>query len=113
MIRVISAYSLVLLLVITGFSLEQARGQSSDIGVEIVICSGVNMKTISIGADGQPVEGNQACPDGASMFTIAFALPQLVRPEPRLLATETLPTPVIFTSRNELSPSARGPPALA
>lgn len=112
MIRAFAAHSLALLMAFTGHSLASAQGRNSDIGMEIVICFGVTMKTITIGADGQPIEKTHICPDGTSIFTAAFALPQLVPPAPRLLALGQPLPPVLFTSRNELSPSARGPPAL-
>ncbi len=101
-----------MLLAITGLSFAQARGVSPDVGVEMVICSGISMRTVIIGPDGQPVEKTHICPDGSFIFAADFTLPHLVAPTPRLLAAIQPVAPLIFQSRNELSPSARGPPDL-
>lgn len=112
MIHTTSAYLLALLLAFTGLSLAEARGTGADMGMEIVICAGVTMTTIIVGPDGQPIEETHICPDGSSIFAATFALPMLALPEPRLLRAEARLASDLFTSRNEISPSARSPPAL-
>ncbi|HGG05573.1 MAG TPA: hypothetical protein ENK28_08945 [Aliiroseovarius sp.] len=112
MIRAARPYLLALLLAITGLSFAQARGTSPDVGVEMVICSGISMRTVIIGADGQPVEKTHICPDGSFIFAADFALPQMIAPTPRLLALVQPNTARTFLSRHELTPSARGPPDL-
>lgn len=113
MIRGAIAYLLSLTLTLASFVLADARGASHDIGMEIVICSGVGMTTITVGPDGQPVEQTEPCPDGTSIFTATFVLPEMARPEPRLVAFVE-PAPVVApASRAELVPSARDPPILA
>lgn len=102
-----------LTLTLASLVLAGARGANHDIGMEIVICSGVGMTTISIGPDGQPVETTEPCPDGTSVFAVAAVLPAAPDPAPRLIGS-LAPLPVAIPApRHELSPSARGPPALA
>jgi len=111
MSRVIASFFLTLVLVLSGLSLAAARGQNPDIGIEMVICSGVGMTTISIGADGQPLEKTHICPDGASIFAADFSLPVLDRPELALIAEIALAEARPVAAQHALSPSARGPPA--
>ncbi len=112
MTRLISAYVLTFLLAFTSLTLADARGGNSDIGMEVVICAGVSMTTIVIGPDGQPIETAHVCPDGASIFAADFTMPEMPLHEAHLLAEISPADPVIFTTSIELSPSARGPPAL-
>jgi hypothetical protein len=81
--------------------------------MDVVICTGVGMVTVSVGPDGQPVEQAEPCPDGTSIFAASFALPEMARPEARLLAHLDAPAANPLTEHEALSPSARGPPALA
>ena len=113
MTRATNSGLMALTLTLASLVLAGARGASHDIGTEIVICSGVGMTTITIGPDGQPVETTEPCPDGTSVFAVAAALPSAPDPAPRLIA-RLAPLPVTIPApRHELSPSARGPPALA
>ncbi len=111
-IRAIFAYVLALVLTVTGFSFAQARGVHPDMGMEMVICTGVGMTTITVGPDGAPIETNHVCPDAAQSFVAAFALPVVLRPEARLVGVVTPQVTPLVGSHQELSPSARGPPAL-
>lgn len=114
MIRGLISYLLALVLTVTGFSLAQARGDNpgAGFGLEMVICTGIGMTTITLGPDGEPVEVQHVCPDGGQIFTTAFALPALDRPEARLIAVLTTPDHASVTQHPALSPAARGPPAL-
>lgn len=100
------------LLAFSGVILAGAKGVPVVQGTDIVICSGVNVTTIKIGPDGEPIENVKVCPEGHSIFAATFALPALPTPQPRVIATEAMAEPVARTSRDELSPSARGPPVL-
>ncbi|SPF75203.1 hypothetical protein ALP8811_00188 [Aliiroseovarius pelagivivens] len=114
MIRVAFAYVLAFALTITSFALADARGDNPDIGgaFEMVLCTGTGMTTITLGPDGEPVESVHLCPDGTSIFAASFALPAMDAPATRLVA-RTVPSQVTpLVGRDELSPSARGPPAL-
>jgi len=115
MIRAFVAYVLALVLTVTSFSFAQARGTNPDMGpdmgVEMVICTGVGLTTISVGADGQPIETTHVCPDAAQLFAASFVMPQLVAPEARLVARMSRVTVTTPITQHELSPSARGPPA--
>ena len=112
MTRVLTVYLLVFVMVFASLSLAGARGTGPYRGTEMVICSGVAITTVFIGSDGQPVEQVHVCPDGASIFAASFALPELKMPVPVLLEAVALVEPVIFSTRVELTPSARGPPSL-
>ncbi|NRP13905.1 hypothetical protein XMM379_002148 [Aliiroseovarius sp. xm-m-379] len=117
MIRGFVAYLLALVLTVTGFSLAQARGGAPVTtayvdGIEMVICTGIGMTTITIGPDGEPIETQHVCPDGAQNFVAGFDIPAMDAPEGRLLALSPVVTALSVTDRAETSPSARGPPAL-
>lgn len=111
MLRAIFAYVLALALTVTGFSFAQARGTNPDFGMEIVICSGVGLTTITIGPDGEPIEKSHVCPDAASLVVADFTMPVMELPESRLIARITPVTANSSLAQHELSPSARGPPA--
>lgn len=112
MLRAISVYLATFAVVFAGLTLADARGANHDVGSDIVICSGVNVTTITIGADGQPVEKTEPCPDGTSVFAASFALPTFNAPETRVLARLIPAQSAALTDQEELSPSARGPPDL-
>lgn len=110
MFRLMNALFLSLTLALTSYSMAVARGQSPDIGTDMVICTGVGMITMSIGADGEPVEVSHICPDAISLFAAAL----LVQDMPVQLVTmqwrATVPEALIRQPQETLSPSARGPP---
>lgn len=115
MIRAVFAYVLALALTVTSFSLADARGSSPDLtgAFDLVLCTGTGMTTITMSSDGEPIESVHLCPDGTSIFSADFAIPALNAPEARLVA-RIVPSRVTYTpGRSELTPSARGPPALA
>ncbi|WP_424944756.1 hypothetical protein [Aliiroseovarius crassostreae] len=117
MIRGFVAYLLALVLTVTGFSLAQARGGDPLTttyvdGVEMVICTGIGMTTITIGPDGEPVETQHVCPDGAQNFVAAFDVPAIDRPEGALVALSPVVVALSVTERPETTPAARGPPTL-
>ncbi|GKY88896.1 hypothetical protein [Sinisalibacter aestuarii] len=113
MLKGVVTYLAISALIFAGLVLAEARGANRDIGREMVVCSGAGMITITIGADGQPVEQVEPCPDGTSIFAASFALPELAEPAPRLLTIIHLAAAIAPAAREELSPTARGPPALA
>lgn len=117
MTRSFVAYLLALVLTVTGFSLAQARGGDPLAtayvdGVEMVICTGIGMTTITIGPDGQPIETQHVCPDGAQNFVAAFDMPAIDRPEGALIALTPVAQALSVTERRETAPAARGPPTL-
>ncbi|MEC7761469.1 MAG: hypothetical protein VX874_06105 [Pseudomonadota bacterium] len=111
MIRV-SAFLLSALIAFSGVVLAGAKGVPVVQGTDIVICAGVNVTTITVGPDGEPIEKVEVCPDGHSIFAAAFALPVMPAPVPRLISGVRSVDPVDRVSRDELTPSARGPPVL-
>lgn len=113
MIRAVSAYVLVLMLVAASFTLAHARGSSPDLGkaMDMVICTGVGMVTVLVGPDGEPIESVHLCPDGAQVFAAAFAVPVVHSPEARIVARITPLRSASYQGRATLTPSARGPPA--
>ncbi|WP_300516382.1 hypothetical protein [Aliiroseovarius sp.] len=114
MIRAVFAYILALALTITGFSFAQARGTTPDFGagstMQVVICAGVGLTTITIGPDGQPVKTSYICPDAASHVVADFTMPVMELPAQRLIARITPVTANPSLAQHALSPSARGPP---
>ncbi|MDA5092498.1 hypothetical protein O2N63_00145 [Aliiroseovarius sp. KMU-50] len=119
MIRGFVAYLLTLVLVVTGFSLAQARGEgpllmgpSGMVGLEMVICTGIGMTTITVGPDGEPIETQNVCPDGAQNFVAEFHVPVMDRPEGRLVTLTPITVTLSVTERPETTPAARGPPTL-
>ncbi len=114
MIRVVFAYALTLVLAAASFSLAHARGSSPDVdnAIDMVICTGVGITTITVGPDGDPIESVHLCPDGAQIFAAAFAVPVVHMPEARLITRIVPLRAASFLGRPTLTPSARGPPAL-
>jgi len=110
MLRLINALFLSLTLGITSISMAVARGQSPDIGTDIVICTGVGITTITIGPDGEPVKKIHLCPDGISLFTAAFAAPEVLVAPNVMVWRLALPADTLVLSRDAPSPAARGPP---
>lgn len=113
MLRRQTAYVAAIVLMLASFVLAGARGASHDVGTDMVICSGAEMITITIGPDGEPIEKSEPCPDGTSIFAASFALPVVPQPDARLLVHVEAPASTPLTEHQALSPSARGPPALA
>lgn len=99
------------LIAFSGVVLAGAKGVPAVHGTDIVICSGVNVTTITIGPDGEPVEKVEVCPEGHTIFGAVFAVPDMPTPLARLVATVAPVEPEGRLSRDALSPSARGPPA--
>lgn len=97
-------------LAVSGFVLAEAKGASHDIGTEIVICSGVGMTTVVIGPDGEPIETVDVCPEGHSIFLAIMMAPEV--PEPSLTLVSLTPFAALSlpVTRDEVTPSARGPP---
>ncbi len=110
MLRLINALFLSLMLALTSYSMAVARGQSPDIGTDMVICTGVGMVTITIGPDGEPVEATHICPDAMSIFA-ATMTPHDIPAQPTALQWRVMVPDAALTQPQEtLSPSARGPP---
>ena len=114
MIRAVFAYVLAFALTVTSFSLAHARGENPDLAnaFDMVICTGAGMVTITIGPDGEPIESVHLCPDGTSIFAASFTLPSFDVPETPVVARIASSCAIASTGRDELTPSARGPPAL-
>ena len=110
MLRVILAYALTLVLSVTSLSFAYARGTNPEFGTDIIICSGVGITTITIGADGQPIETTHICPDGSSIFAAVFSLPIIAPPTSVLVAWLAPAASTHAAARPALSPSARGSP---
>lgn len=110
MFRLIHALFLSLTLALTSYSMAVARGQSRDIGTDMVICTGVGMTTITIGADGEPVKTTHICPDAMSIFAAILAAPALPT-QPTTIGWRVMALDATTTHPQEtLSPLARGPP---
>lgn len=110
MFRLLNALFLSLTLVLTSYSMAAARGQSPDRGMDMVICTGVGMTTITIGADGKPVETTHICPDAMSIFATTAAQPNVLAPPTVMQWRVTFDHAPITRRAETLCPSARGPP---
>ena len=65
---------LILSLGFSSLGFGMARGQAPAAG-EMVLCTGNGIVTVSIDADGTPVESHTLCPDAALAFWVATASP--------------------------------------
>lgn len=110
MIRLLNALFLSTVLALTSISFAVARGQSHDLGTDMVICTGTGLIVLTIGPDGEPVEKIQTCPDALSIFTPNLTAPVMAG---RVLSgvLQLVPLAVLVgQGRQTLTPSARGPP---
>ncbi len=110
MLRLINALFLSLTLVLTSYSMAVARGQSPDIGTDMVICTGVGMITITIGPDDEPVETTHICPDAMSIFAAAMTAYDIPAQPTAMQWRVMVPDTTLIQPQETLSPSARGPP---
>ena len=110
MLRLINAIFLSLTLAFTSYSMAVARGQSPDIGTDMVICTGVGMTTITIGPDGEPIEATHICPDAMSIFATGVATVGMPVGESLLQLRVACYKDGHALSQETLTPSARGPP---
>ncbi|MZR12433.1 hypothetical protein GQE99_05315 [Maritimibacter sp. DP07] len=104
------ALSLSLIVAVAGVLLAGAKGAPAGMGQQIVICTGMGIKTITLGADGEPVEEVDLCPEAHSIFAQAADMPPVPVFAPRAIGTVEPAGPAPRASRDELEPSARGPP---
>lgn len=110
MFRMIHTLFLSLALVLTSYSMAVARGQNPDIGTDMVICTGVEMTTVSIGPDGEPIETIHICPDAMAGFAAILATQKILAQPTAMQWRVTLPKTRITQPAETLSASARGPP---
>ncbi|MGB0901898.1 hypothetical protein [Halocynthiibacter sp.] len=66
-IRILVAYLLSALIIMTSGTMAVARGHAMAAG-QIVICTGYTMKVIAVDQDNQPIGPVQYCPDCALSF---------------------------------------------
>lgn len=100
-----------LLLALASVELAVARGLPRPAG-EVVICRGLSVVTVTIGADGTPVRQSQLCPDGAAALLADPGLPQ-GSAEPQILATpvEYHAGAAVLAGRAPPQARARAPPS--
>lgn len=110
MFRMMNALFLSMTLVLTSYSIAVARGQSPDVGTDMVICTGVGMITMTIGADGEPVEVAHICPDAMSLFVATLTVQDMPAQNGSMQWRTTVQTVLNLQPQEILSPSARGPP---
>ena len=113
MLRFLNALFLSLTLALTGYSMAVARGQSNDITSQMVICTGVGIITISIDADGNPVETTHICPDAMSIFAAQFSILEIAVAANTMQWRISFQNSHSFLSAETLTPQARGPPLTA
>lgn len=112
MTRGLLSIVLILSLGLSSLGFGMARGQAPTAG-KMVICTGNGIVTISIDADGNPVESHTLCPDAALSFWAAVTAPPLAA-APVQLASARLDWPqdaVVTRPGHPRTRSARAPPA--
>ncbi len=110
MSRSLQAVFLSIVLAITSIGFAVARGETPDIGREMVICTGYTMIVVTIGPDGQPVEKTQICPDALSIFADSTFLPAVDERVWQVSAIVPVSGAITWLSQSTLTPLARGPP---
>lgn len=96
-----------LTLALTGVGLGVAQGKAPAAG-QVVICSGQTVTTITVDADGNPVEETHLCPDAGLLLAVAAATPAPAPASLRFVAP-ALPVP----QAGPTVPPAETPPARA
>jgi hypothetical protein len=110
MLRLLNLLFLTLTLALTSVAVAFAHGQRTDQGADLVICSGAELITITIGPDGVPIKKIQVCPDAVSVFVASFTPPVMPRCSSRVVARLSGPRVLWQQGQKPVSPSARGPP---
>ncbi len=67
----------VLLLVLTAQQMAMARGQTTDVTGQVILCTGNGIVTVTLDAQGKPAGPAHICPDCALSFVLAVANPDL------------------------------------
>ncbi|MCC1492083.1 hypothetical protein [Cognatishimia sp. F0-27] len=108
--RSLSAIALAMMLAVTSLQMAVAQGQPRAEG-QIVICKGMTVVTISVDADGNPVETVGVCPDYAlSLFMALPDMPGMLVPAPVVGSALPLPDAVVLRLTPERPLNARAPP---
>ncbi|ETX14071.1 hypothetical protein OCH239_05370 [Roseivivax halodurans JCM 10272] len=94
-----------LLLALASVEFAVARGLPRPAG-EVVICHGLSVVTVTLGADGTPVRQSQLCPDGAAAILVDRGLPQDVA-GPDLVLTGAVFLGSAPLSEGRVAPDAR------
>ncbi|WP_147114859.1 hypothetical protein [Tateyamaria sp. syn59] len=111
--RALSAILLSLVLVVTSHSAATARGASAAVD-QIVICSGAQVVTIFVDADGQPTAATHLCPDCALHLLAALVPPAAAATSlPHGATGVSWPAGLAHEGSAVPNPSARGPPVPA
>jgi len=111
-LRLFSALFLALTLAVTSVGFAAARAHAPATHA-MEICTGFSMVTVWVDENGDPVEQRHICPDAVSFLADADTTVTAQVFEPTLLGVLS-PVPLHGAeTREELSPSARGPPSLA
>lgn len=112
LIRPLMHLALVLALVLSGQALAVARGGGP--AGAMVICTGRGMVTVAMGADGQPVEALQLCPDCICHAVAAILPPDTAWTRPLAAPVRAhVPGQGTEAGRPAPGPQARGPPRAA
>ena len=103
---------LVLSLGLSTVGFGMARGQAPGAG-QMVICTGAGIITVTVDAEGNPVESHTLCPDAALVFLAAAALepPALLPRDLSLLRLDWPQDAQAPRVHPPLTRGARGPPA--
>ena len=111
--RRFSAVLLIFSLLASAFATASARGTMAGT-LDMVICTGSGLTTLTIDAQGDPVETYESCPD--CVMTLAAPLPQtpdLRAAQTQVSALRWAPWTPVWHGQAGLPAKARGPPRAA
>lgn len=112
MSRVLSALVLSLVLAVTSVTLAVSRGQAAGLS-EMVICSDGAAVTVTVDAQGNPVERPHHCPDCLVQAAADWSAPPVIAAPATLSRLRfALPARPDVAERTSPNPAARGPPTL-
>ncbi|MGR3271441.1 hypothetical protein DU478_19985 [Thalassococcus profundi] len=98
------------LIALTSVQMAQARGQARPVGI-MVLCIGTETRTVSVDANGQPVEAPHLCPD--CVMALMAALPDAATLPPVSMALRGVwydTEHAAVADPPETQATARGPP---
>ena len=105
------AVSLALLIAVTSQHMALARGMSTDVAGQVILCTGQGVTTVAVDAQGNPVGPVHICPDCALSFMDTVASSVVV--DPLVVHMQTLGQTFVAALQNPsvlILVNARGPP---
>lgn len=110
----ILTFTLALLIAVTSQQMAMARGMARDASGQVILCTGDGVITVTLDAQGEPMETVHICPDCALTLMAFTDAPIIV--ESTVVYIQTLAQTPVSTLQIPAVPTrtqARGPPLLA